>query len=592
MTQRTVETAAALATPAGDAAREWLAAAGQWSREAHARKTTQRTRDEEQRAAVRRAARAHTEQSERRSQLLAADIDDWLAQERAAAPPEQPPGPSPRPASSPTPQRSSTPAAAPAVLPGSITGPNDPEPLARSATAPHASAWAEDAAAKQRRGDFAAAAKLWRLVLDASKALSPAALAPVHSNLAGALIGAQRHSEAQHHCGIALDTQPSSALALARSARCYLVAGNHAEAAKLLRRVPRTKWPYDLSHDLAAADHLRQYQSAVERGNYAAALGAITAVCSHCTDVAFEVMRLDALAVVAPDEALDEAAALAQAYPMIAAVRYWHALFLFRSEPTGQAASAALDEMQAAATVTPQCDVAAKGAEALRQLHPLLSAVAAAHGSKRWAQCLQACNGIMQTEMLGHRKLRSFIHMRRATALYHLEKTAMALADCTDGLLVVDTPFAADLYALRAECHLRNGEHGKAVRDAQEAYRLQPSSEAFARVERFKQFAGGATNGGPKATGTERASAGRPRTATAGPPKPPTHYELLGVPRDADTARVAKAYRQAALLWHPDKWAARGAGERRQAEERFKAISHAHSVLCDAAQRRNYDRGL
>ncbi len=60
-------------------------------------------------------------------------------------------------------------------------------------------------------------------------------------------------------------------------------------------------------------------------------------------------------------------------------------------------------------------------------------------------------------------------------------------------------------------------------------------------------------------------------------------YGVLGVARDADEDAIRKAYRQLARRYHPD--VNPGDGE---AEERFKAISEAYSVLSDAEKRRNY----
>jgi molecular chaperone DnaJ len=63
------------------------------------------------------------------------------------------------------------------------------------------------------------------------------------------------------------------------------------------------------------------------------------------------------------------------------------------------------------------------------------------------------------------------------------------------------------------------------------------------------------------------------------------YYELLGVSRSAGDEEIKKAYRKLALQYHPD----RNPGDK-QAEEKFKQVSEAYSVLCDPQKRAQYDQ--
>lgn len=64
------------------------------------------------------------------------------------------------------------------------------------------------------------------------------------------------------------------------------------------------------------------------------------------------------------------------------------------------------------------------------------------------------------------------------------------------------------------------------------------------------------------------------------------YYEILGVGRNASADEVKKAYRQAALKYHPD----RNPDDKEGAETKFKEASKAYQVLSDAEKRSQYDR--
>lgn len=63
------------------------------------------------------------------------------------------------------------------------------------------------------------------------------------------------------------------------------------------------------------------------------------------------------------------------------------------------------------------------------------------------------------------------------------------------------------------------------------------------------------------------------------------YYEVLGVSRDAAADEIKKAYRQAALKYHPDR-----NREDPSAETKFKEAAEAYEVLSDPDKRARYDR--
>jgi len=64
------------------------------------------------------------------------------------------------------------------------------------------------------------------------------------------------------------------------------------------------------------------------------------------------------------------------------------------------------------------------------------------------------------------------------------------------------------------------------------------------------------------------------------------YYQILGVQKTATEDEIKKAFRKLALKWHPD----RNPDNKKQAEEKFKAIAEAYEVLNDPKKKAVYDK--
>lgn len=66
----------------------------------------------------------------------------------------------------------------------------------------------------------------------------------------------------------------------------------------------------------------------------------------------------------------------------------------------------------------------------------------------------------------------------------------------------------------------------------------------------------------------------------------PTHYEILGVSKDASESEIKKAYRSLSLKYHPDR------NPDPSVQEKYKDINDAYDILSDSQTKKQYDQEL
>ena len=67
------------------------------------------------------------------------------------------------------------------------------------------------------------------------------------------------------------------------------------------------------------------------------------------------------------------------------------------------------------------------------------------------------------------------------------------------------------------------------------------------------------------------------------------YYSILGIDKNASAEDIKKAYKKLCLKYHPDRWANASDAEKKEAEDKFKEINEANSVLSDPKKKQSYD---
>lgn len=164
---------------------------------------------------------------------------------------------------------------------------------------------------------------------------------------------------------------------------------------------------------------------------------------------------------------------------------------------------------------------------------------------------------------------------------------------------------SADLCYVKATSALKEGDQEKAIRLLQKSLRLFETNRAKVLLNALNlRETGGQTSSPPR----REEPAARQRKKSAEKPAEPTgvlgtdyqqedvdivksilackndYYKILGLEKDANENEVKKAYRKKSLKVHPDK------NQAPRADEAFKAIGKAYSVLSDPDKKANFER--
>ena len=185
---------------------------------------------------------------------------------------------------------------------------------------------------------------------------------------------------------------------------------------------------------------------------------------------------------------------------------------------------------------------------------------------------------------------------------FRVGKCNDAIESYTEALSMdpLNTVFNATIYCNRAAAKMRKKDYKTALEDCDTALKLNSEyvkaisrrAECLMQLEKYeesvREYERACQMDGDNRDLKQRLREAKLELKKS---KRKNYYKILDVPKDAEERDISKAYKRAALKWHPDKWGSGTPEEQEAAEKQFKDIGEAYSVLTDAQKRRRYDAG-
>lgn len=471
-------------------------------------------------------------------------------------------------------------------------------------------------------------------------------------NRAAAFLMLNKYSEALHDSLKAIEFDPAHVKAHWRAAKAYLYLCQSDEARSMYQQALRLASVQTESEaieaEMKAVDlaercrrHLKskEWQDALRVAESVLEIFPPSGPCS----MPWQCLRAEALIHVDAHEAGNQLAQMTSDDPTSAEAWYLRAKALFYTGHDGVSTNGCLQYLQKSRELDPSNRAAALQL-CIETFAKLRDEGNSAYSGGRWQDAHAAYTRCLTVDAY-NTSLKAIILCNRAAVSIQCEKWKDALDDINQSIAF--NPHNAKAYTRRARIYQHNGQFDLAVKDLQLAVQMYPSSENQERLtqaiemktqaarqqaqkqhqqyQQQQQPSNGSGMGGAGGSfryfgfasgggGTGFSQQSRPSTAGTRRPqsagyggesnngynayhqqqqqqqqRAKSYYEILCITRTSDEKAVVRAYRDAALKWHPDKWASATAEQKQHAENVFKEVSVAYNTLKDPQKRRQYD---
>jgi hypothetical protein len=411
-------------------------------------------------------------------------------------------------------------------------------------------------------------------------------------------------------------------LAFRRMLRCHVTMMDVDAAGETLGRIKSSgNVDQQVSQSLHAeqlmVNQLLQLHEACEHKLWSQALDLVNRLCSALPEASpLAEKRAAILVTVDAPDVLDQVATSTLKFPSCSGIWYSYGVLQLQHSSSFHDVECASRSLQRAVSLAGlEGNAAAKQElQKVRYLESKSAMATAYFKSKRWRQAVAELTVLLTISGVS-KGLKYHFSTMRAKSFLALGRPNECISDTTYLLNHARGDAAVvDAYVLRSEAHILGQNHDAARRDAQCAFGLLPNHHGVTALLQkldacmnepqrpatpppqrgasgYSSFRGRQSTSPPEHTPSPPPRPNPTNRITSVRPVPiPPHYHILGVAVDATSGVVTKAYREAALKWHPDRWTSSSAEEKLQAEDLFKKMNAAYQILTDGELRAAYDR--
>jgi len=412
-----------------------------------------------------------------------------------------------------------------------------------------------------KEGQYAAAVSLYNEAI----AVCPVeSRAPFYGNRSAAYLMMKDYTHALNDCMEAVRLDPTYAKGYARAAKIHTLRGEYDQALKMLtQQTSRSTTPaslQEMANVNSLAERLKLIERAFEQGSHSSALMHTQSLLKESPESSFlKVMQADCMIQLQQfEKAKTLCAAMYQADQRNSEVIRVHGLTLYY---TGNMdlAQKCFSEVLRFDPDNKKCLVLFKR---IRKLESKKAEGNAAFQSGRALDAINAYTEALDIDKL-NKEFNSTLYSNRAAAYMKLKRWQEALTDCTRCLEL--KPSFVKAKVRRAQCCLELKQYDEAIRYYDALCKSDPENAEYrsqlkhAKLELKKS-------------------------------KRKDYYAILGVAQSASSEEIKKAYRKAALRYHPDRQ--QDDAKKAEAERKFKDLNEANEVLSDEQKRRRYDSGV